>query len=177
MQGTLEMVWSAATDAEPTGLTQLCIYLAADRQAADIKADVEGWLQQKEQLGFWHGAAVTVVEVSSELLHLLFYMPSTAHENLVGIVHEMKALDEDERCLSFKKDVVDFRPLDAMKAMLKSQKLEPDDWVLSTRDRGSQVDVRLSSGKHCAKAAEHPMVCMPDPTTAHLNFCVADQCC
>ncbi len=100
LQGSLDMVWSAAEAAQPPGLTQLSIYLAADRPPAEIKAIVDAWLQRQQGscAAPWRSAVITVRQVASALLHVLFYMPEVAHRKLVDIFHEMTALGESSRC-------------------------------------------------------------------------------
>ena len=141
------MLWSAAEAAQPAGLTQLSIYLAADRPAAEIKLLVESWLwqQQGSSAARLRSATVTVRQVGSALLHLLFYMPEGAQTKLVGTIHEMSERHENARCLNFEEDCEELMALTAMKHMLREQGLAPENWRLSTAVSGREWMLSLCS--------------------------------
>ena len=140
------MVWSAADSNDPAGLTQSSVYLASDRPVAEVKAVVQRWLDGQQPSSCWRGAAVTVRQVSSSVLHFLFYMPETAHRKLVDIFAEMTTERQCARCLNFEEDSSELMALRAMKAMLQRAGLAPGKWTLHTAFMGKDIDVVLYTG-------------------------------
>ena len=154
-QGTFELVWSAAKALQPEGITQGSLYLAADRPAAEVKALVEGWMQQMQQQqqqpelqpAAWLAATVTVRQASSAVLHVLFHMPESAHRELGSVIQKMVAAGiQSTRCVDFGDDFDDLMALAAMKEMLLEVGLRPRDWQLSTTFLTKEVDVQLTKG-------------------------------
>ena len=142
-------MWSAAAADQPAGLTQISIYLEGDMPAAEIKLLVLGWLHQQEACcgARWHRAAVTVRQVASAVLHVLFYMPEIALRDLEGTLPQLLALGEGSTYYNLEEELHNFLGLSALKDSLHMQGLAPMNWRLSTDLLGKRIDVELSTGE------------------------------
>ena len=142
------MLWPANAR-HPAGLAQLSLYLAADMSARYVRECFDNWVRQlpPSDAALWRSAVVTVTQMSSALLHVLFYMPDSAHKELLEILHQMTGRSECAVEVSFDEGFRELAALTAMRDMLQKLQLAPKNLRLSTDSLGEVVTVALSSGK------------------------------
>lgn len=145
----VQVLWSAGGPEQAAGATQLSVYLSAGIDAVDVERSVTNWLLVQQDAdgtsGFWHSTKVTVREVSSEILHILFYMPASAQQELHDVVVDMLNDGDSGACHTFNIPR-STTALVALTHMLQRQGLQPGHFILRTKWLRKELDIELLPG-------------------------------